>query len=50
LLGETVDKDLLKDPAMLKQLDEIEKMGTKYCMGTILPTGVKIQLNSLSWY
>lgn len=29
LLGETADKDLLKDPAMLKRLNEIEKMGTE---------------------
>lgn len=26
LLGESEDKDLLKDPAMLKRLNEIEKM------------------------
>ena len=26
LLGETADKDLLKDPAMLKRLNEIGKM------------------------
>jgi hypothetical protein len=29
LLGETADKDLLKDPAILKRLNEIEKMGTE---------------------
>jgi len=29
LLGETADKDLLKDPAMLKRLNEIEKWGQR---------------------
>lgn len=29
LLGETAEKDLLKDPAMLKRLNEIEKMETE---------------------
>ncbi len=29
LLGESEDKDLLKDPAMLKLLNEIEKMDSE---------------------